>query len=304
VIERFSGFFTALHTAFQYHYPLKLSVSDFIILIGQGLGRHIEKYAEELREYFVSHQGKEQIEIHRDHFVKGQQNDWSTVFGEFGDEIKKRVKTDIYNIVIDDTSVATPTSRIASEITLMDCMKSYFEYSCCTSCGFPSITLEGTPEDWKKLREKYRKLVEMNKDDCMKLDFWLNHLTPVIEEICETGINRKADASFWSNIYKYQGPRGSGSPYITGWSTRFLPYLAEGVVNTFSSPNTFGQLGLDGIPKQLSKVPFVWNYLGTQIPMNFYGGFIGAHYDKETQTVSPAHFWCVTYDDKKKESKK
>ncbi len=81
------GIITALHTAYQSHYALSLSVSDFIILIGQGLGAHITENAEKLRKHFVDHNGKETIEIHRDGFVKGQQNDWSTVFGEFADEI-------------------------------------------------------------------------------------------------------------------------------------------------------------------------------------------------------------------------
>jgi hypothetical protein len=292
------GFLLALHTAFESHYPLKLSVSDFIILLGQGLGRHIEKHAEELREYFVSHEGKEEIVIESGAFVKGQKNDWSAVFGGFGEEIKKRVKTDIYDIVIDDTSVATPTSRIVSEITLIDCMKSYFDYTVATRCGFPSISLEGTPEDWKKLREKYRKLVEMNKDDCMKLDFWLKHLTPIIEKICETGINRQADASFWTNIYKYQGPQGSGTPTVSGWCTVFFPYLAEDEINDFSSP---ASLSLSAIPKQMCKLPFIWRYCGVTIPMTFYGGFMGAQYDRTTKAISPAYFWCVAYNEKKDE---
>lgn len=161
------GFVGALHTAYQNHYPLKLSVSDFIILIGQGLGKHIDQNAEKLRKHFVNHEGKEMIEIRRDDFVMGQQNDWSTVFGEFAEEIKKRVKADVYDVVIDDTSVATPTSRIVSEITLMDCMKSYFKFGWSTYCGIPQITLEGNVSDWEKLREKVKKLSEMNTEDCM-----------------------------------------------------------------------------------------------------------------------------------------
>src|SRR3712207_2839300 len=34
--DRIPGLVLALHTAYQYHYSLKLTVSDFIILIGQG----------------------------------------------------------------------------------------------------------------------------------------------------------------------------------------------------------------------------------------------------------------------------
>ena len=283
------GFILALHTAYHHHYSLKLSVSDFVILIGQGLGKHIEKHAEDLRKFFVNHQGKELIELSRDNFVKGQQNDWSSVFGEFAEELKKRVKTDIYNVVIDDTSVATKTSRIVSEITLMDTMKSYFSYGISTCCGIPKITLEGSREDWQKLKAKVQSLQEMNKDNCLKLDWWLTALIPVVEKICHAGINREVDAEFWSGIYKYKNP-GSGTPYISGWITTFLPYLASGA-------NYFGnsRIETNNIPKQICKVPFTWTYYQEKIPMEFYGGFLGASFDEKTFTVKAAHFWSVNY---------
>jgi len=284
-----SGLMAAIHTAYAEHYALKLSVSDFIILVGQGLSRHIEKHAEKLRYQFVNHEGKETIRIHRDGFVKGQDNDWSTIFGEFADEIKKRVKADVHGVIIDDTSVATPTTRIVSEITLMDAMKSYFDFRVMTMCGIPQITLEGTPEDWQKLKDKVSKLVEMNKYDSLELKWWLDKLVPVVDKICKAGIDRKIDTGFWSEIYKYKG--GSGGPYITGWITTFFPYLVEGKVNSFSKET----ITSFDFPKQISQVDFIWEYVGSEIPMLISGGFVGAEFDKESFTVKPAHFWSVTY---------
>jgi len=282
------GILLAIHTSYKNHYPLKLSVSDFIILIGEGLGRHIENNSEELRGQFVSHQGKEKIEIRRDEFVRGKQNDWSTVFGDFAKEIKERVKTDIYDVIIDDTSVATPTSRIVSELTLMDAMKSYFDYQVTTICGIPNITLKGLPEDWQKLLDKVNKLVEMNEDDCLKLKWWLDVLVPTVQKICTDAINRNINTNFWSGIYKYEVP-GSGSPEISGWITHFLPYLSYG-------PNLhFSSLTSDQIPKLVSQVPFKWNYLNQQIPMIFHGGFLGAKFDPEDFSLEPAYFWSVSY---------
>ena len=281
------GFMAAIHTAYACHYALKVSVSDFILLIGQGLSKHIEQNAEKLRHHFVNHEGKEKIVIRRDQFVRGELNDWSTVFGEFAEEIKKRVKADVYGVVIDDTSVATPITRIVSEITLMDAMKSYLDYSVMTLCGIPQITLEGTPDDWKKLQDKVAKLIGMNKDNCLELKWWLDKLVPVVEKICEAGIEGKIDGKFWSEIYKCEG--GSGGPYLSGWITTFFPYLAEEKVNTFQSEFITSA----NLPKQYCLVPFIWDYLGEEISMFFYGGFSGAEFDKETSTVKPAHFWCV-----------
>ena len=293
------GFILALHAAYQSHYPLKLSVSDFIILIGQGLGRHMDQHSEKLRKHFVDHEEKEEIIVRRDEFVLGKQNDWSTVFGEFADQISKRVKTDFYSIVVDDTSVATKETRIVSEITLMDCMKGYFDYVVVTRCGIPQITLEGSKKDWEGLLNRVKRLQELNKDNCLLLDFWLKHLLPIVEKICETAISRKPNSEFWSGIYKYTNP-GSGSPYISGWCTIFFPYLAQetkSLQNPFQKP---AQITTNQFPKQLSDLPFIWDYFKKLIAMKFYGGFFGAKFDKTKGTVEPAYFWAVTYDEERK----
>lgn len=290
----FPGFVEALHMSYQNHYPLKLSASDFIILVGQGLSKHINNNAEKLRYEFVSHAGQETIRIERDNFIKGQQNDWSTVFGDFAEEIKKRVKNDIYDVVVDDTSVATPTSKIVSEITLMDSMQNYFKYVVMTRCGIPKITLEGTKEDWELLRNKVGKLVEMNKDNKLKLDWWLTPLVPLVDKICDTGANGNADAEFWSGIYKYQS-MGSGNAFVSGWITTFLPYIKKGV-NDFSD----AKLDTSQIPTQYSEVPFIWDYYGQEIAMSFYGGFLGAQFNEEDFSVQPAYFWSVNYKDDQK----
>jgi len=284
------GMIKALHTAYQSHYALKLSVSDFIVLIGQGLGQHISKNSESLRNAFVDFSGKQQIKIRRDEFILGRDNDWSTVFGEFADQVKSQVKGDVYDILIDDTSVATPVTRIVSEIAILDAFKSYFEYSVVTECGIPQITLDGTPDDWKSLLNKVNKLNDLNKNDALGLNWWLERLVPVVEKICETGITRKADKEFWSGIYKYTG--SSGDEFISGWITSFFPYVAKRK-NQFLTD----KITTSNIPKQISEVPFTWVYLGKEIQMKFYGGFLGAEYDEKTKVIKPAYFWCVTNDD-------
>jgi len=174
-------------------------------------------------------------------------------------------------------------------------MKGYFDYVVKTLCGIPEITLEGSKEDWEKLRSKVKKLNEMNKDNCLGLDFWLKHLNPIIEKICETAINKKIDKEFWSGIYKYSNP-GSGTPYISGWITKFFPYLPSGV-NPFTEP---AQINTNNLPKQISSVEFIWNYLGTLFGMKFHGGFLGAKYDQNTKTVQSSYFWTVVYDKERK----
>jgi hypothetical protein len=47
------------------------------------------------------------------------------------------------------------------------------------------------------------------------------------------------------------------------------------------------------IPAGLSRVPFVWDYLGTKLPMQFVAGFVGVAQDEDTLAVRPAIGWAV-----------
>jgi len=63
-----NGLIDALHVCFKDHHPFTLSVSDIINAIGQGLGKHVNKNAEKLRDQFVNHQGKQEIYVDRPSF--------------------------------------------------------------------------------------------------------------------------------------------------------------------------------------------------------------------------------------------
>jgi hypothetical protein len=46
-------------------------------------------------------------------------------------------------------------------------------------------------------------------------------------------------------------------------------------------------------PNGLSMAPFIWKYLGAEIPMEFLGGFTAVSQDPETMAVRPAIGWAV-----------
>ena len=154
--------------------------------------------------------------------MPGQENDWSTVFGEFAEEIRKRVKLDFYDVMVDDTSVATKLSRIASEITIMDTFQKYFEYAV-EGCAMTKITLVGSSEDWEMLRNKVHKLDALNENNRLLLDWWLEHLVPTIDKIVDQAVSRNIDVEFWKNIYTFN-PHHSDcnpEPTMSGWIKYF-----------------------------------------------------------------------------------
>jgi len=46
-------------------------------------------------------------------------------------------------------------------------------------------------------------------------------------------------------------------------------------------------------PKGVSIAPFIWEYLGAEIPMQFLGGFVGVAQDPNTRVIRPAMGWAV-----------
>ncbi len=301
-----SSFFESVFFAYQNHYDLKLSVSHFLAAVGQGLATHITQNSKKLRKFFVNHEDQKELKIFRDHFVMGGNNDWTSTFEEFCGLVKDNTNADVNSIIIDDTSVATTASRVVTQISLMDAMKDYFKYTCVTRCGIPNITLVGKSEDWENFQQKIGKLNKLNENDRLQLDWWLKHLTPIIDTICETGIKRTADQKFWKNFLKIE--EGSGGPYNSGWINVFFPYLFENKTNIKKNPFVDWQptkkrfsngLKDNQVFQGISKVPLTWDYLETLIPMNIFGGFIATKLDEKEGSVEPEFGWLISFANNK-----
>ena len=212
-----NSFVEAVHTAYQSHYPLTLSPDIIWKCVAQGFAIHVNKNAEKLRHMFVAHEGKKKLEIQMDHFTKGSpDNDLEQAFGTFSDKIRENVGDEIHGLLTPDFSTTGPVEKAASQIVLMNTFKEYFEYEIATSCGIPSITLEGTVEDWEKLREKTFSLSHF------EFQWWTDAVTPILDEFvnASSGVVNKR---FWKSLYKYDSM--SGGSYISGWIVALFPYL-------------------------------------------------------------------------------
>jgi len=275
-------------------------------MIGQGLAAHMEIHAEDVRPYFVNHEGKEKIIITRGDFKIEGGNDWSTVFGEFALGVKERVKMDFYDLMVDDTSVATKLSRISSEIAIMDTFKHYFEYEMMIGCAMTEITLVGSKDDWEKLRSKVRKLKEFNTEDRLQLDWWLEKLVPLVDQIVDQAVSRKIDREFWSKIYQSQDKKGfyEPTPMVNGWLNIFNPYIlkynGQKDWNYTRAParSTFESIHPDELMNGVSKAPVTMKHMitGKTYPMTVYGGFLGAKLNDDG-TVGTECFYAATYDE-------
>lgn len=90
-------------------------------------------------------------------FILGKAgNDWQGVVSGrkdcFESQIASLTVPGLSKDLTPDFSNTTTTENISIQVTVMDACKKFFSYKCMTRCGFPSITLEGTEQDWLNLR--------------------------------------------------------------------------------------------------------------------------------------------------------
>ncbi len=291
-------FVGAAYLAFNDHRPLVISPDHIWLLICQGFAIHVHENAEALRHQFVAHDGKQEINIMRKDIHKGQADaPWDDVIAQFSHRVQSFILTDLYQTLTPKFSTTTPTDTTAFEVAFLDAVQEYFSLSM-TLCGIPSITLEGSPEDWRNLRENMRKLGSYN------LDWWVRVLEPILDEFvlaAEGQINK----AFWQDFYKFK--ERSGGPFITGWLLKFFPYIEEVVkkdsrwiptyrINPYLErlPEDY-EFQANHIPSGLSHVPFKWDYGTTTYDMKFLAGFIGISQDKATKALRPEISWAV-YD--------
>ena len=294
----------ALHAAFASHRPIRLSPDIVWLTLTQGLAHHINANAEQLRHHFVQHEGKLKITVRRDDFVKGSpENPWPEVFSEFSETIRDHIG-DAHALIVADFTTTGPVERAASEIVLMDAMQSFFSYDFVTLCGIPSMTLEGTAEDWRKIAGRVR---EFSRFD---LGWWVESLEPVLEQFVAAAEGR-VDRRFWGSIYKWHDNQESGgSPHVSGWIQKLFPYLNSRPTEGHYSGGKISQTHCrnpwietppsrgegpdpDRIPRLPARAPFRWNHLGTEYDMEFIGGLIGIRQDTRTLCLRPEIGWVV-----------
>jgi Domain of unknown function (DUF4419) len=209
----------AAHRAFMDHRPLCLSPDMIWLVICQGVANHINVNADALRSHFVHHQGKMQISVRRDDFVKGSpENPWAEAIEEFTEKVNEHVGSD-FDLFQPKFTTTGPVERAAAGVVLLDAMRSYFTYDMDTLCGIPAVSLEGTPEDWQTVADRAELFGSLD------LEWWLEPLRGILNQFVAAS-QGVVDRQFWQSLYKYHDE--SGGPTMTGWISALFPYLNDG----------------------------------------------------------------------------
>lgn len=292
---RSHAFIEAIHTAFALHLPLVLSPDMIWITILQGLAIHVHLHQEELRPILVKHCGRKELEIEMEIDPDSPESAWDEMINVFALTLFDDAGGSA--ALLSDFSTTGPVERLVSQVCVLDVFESFYEYIMTCVCGFPEITLNGTVDDWAKLRRKVELL------EPFQIDFWLPHLRQVTDIFLDAALGN-VDVDVWKGMYKL--PEAYGMTRINGWIVKLIPYLqnpASGIWNDINPLLTsegplaaYGNKGIrsDMLPAGLSVVPFrCIDLQGEKRKMEMIGGFVGVEQDATTLAVQPKIGWAV-----------
>ena len=286
-----NSFFYGMYQAYADHRPFVLSPDMIWLLISQGFARHVNANSEELRDYFVNFSGKQTLIVNENKNIDDPDISWEKIVSQFTKEIEKNVGKDLVKLLSCDFSTTTHVEKMASEITIMESMKPYFEYVVFKIiCGIPEITLQGTPQDWQKILDKVNKLKKY------ELKWWTSELEPILKEFVKTS-KGNIDTVFWQNMFKEHSLEKYGSPkVIDGWIVKFFPYDKKGKRNDLKQLE-----GGDNLPDEIVKVELkfleVHNDTIVTTPLELWAGFIGLEQNNENYALTPKIGWMVRKKD-------
>ena len=192
-----------------------------------------------------------------------------------------------------DFSTTTPVSQTVGQIVMMGVLQKYFNYEVHLRCGLPKVTLEGTLEDWQKLRTKAAHL-RTYKVEC------LTHCADLLDQALVKFIDAyqgHVDLDFWSRVC-HEEDWGSGPRYLSGWMTVFLPFNETSgdyiLWKALPEENTWAKIDMNRIPSSCVEVPVkIVDVDGTQHDTFLYGGHIVAAHDPMVDSLRPSIDWFI-----------
>jgi len=303
-----NAFVQCVHDAYSEHRALSISPDDVWMLIAQGFSIHANKQMDHLEsEMFVSEK-PETLVVRNDALLEETREAWESLVQGLSERVREYAQPELYTTMVPTFSTTTATERTAYEVTMLETASKVFTYAGESGCGIPSIRLEGTAEDWKLVRDGFKKLSTYG------LDEWYKGLDPVLEEFVKAS-EGEINKSFWQAIYKESIHYNAF--YISGWIWKFFPYIRsysiepEGIYESFDYiPNeyllgdSYAECTLDtrSFPSGISKAKVLWNIhdpaTGSFVErkeMLVCAGFVGLS-QEEDLTLSPCIGWAVCHE--------
>lgn len=211
-----NGLVNKLINCYSWHLPLKLSPDEILNNVLSIYGKYINLNPEKFRDQFVSHEGKKKLILKLGGFYRDDRV--QEIMSSLIDLMNKDQGNNVCSWGMVNFTTTKQEDVFIRSLSTLHSQKAYYEYSCVLCCGFPSVELLGTKEDWDLLQSTLQSMPELDEF----IAGWKNKLLSIITQM------RAMEEDFWqSAITKH--PYGSGSQAdYSGWAIAFNPFNEKG----------------------------------------------------------------------------
>ena len=285
----YNGFVGAAYSAYCNHHHLVITPDDIWIAITTAFARFVNAYAEEMREMFVSHAEPIKLEA----YGSSLSSSLDSMVSQLNAQIGTFTKGDIKAWIEPNFTTTTDLIRTVGGMVLMGSMQSYFTFRCNLECGLPSVTLEGTLEDWQTIRSRADKLLEYSAVGDGQMQIWHSALVQVLDRFVSAMKGEEIEQRWWNRICAHQSG-GSGPPYITGWIQVFIPFKSNGqMLNKLGAHFYFWKTETTEVPPNAVCVPVVINDNGNEFTTHFIAGHLVTVEGYTSDSVRPYLGWAI-----------
>ncbi len=286
-ITRSNSFFNGMREAYANHRPVVFSPDIIWTLISQGFANHINNNSNKYKDLLIK--SDEEKTIVANIGADLANTDWPEVINTLSSSSADNMKSKLGQLLVCDFSTTTQVEKAASQIIMLKAVESYFEFEVrYLICGVPQVTLLGTPDDWRKVKDKTHQLEQYD------LKWWTDRLIPILDEFIAAS-EGNANVDFWKDMVKIKKAEFCGDPELmNGWFITFYPYDAVGNRMDFNQINVYSKL-----PSEITKVSFDYKVVDTNnevaetIEMEFWAGFFGWEQNASDYSIKPHIGWLV-----------
>ena len=283
-------FIDLIALAYARHYEMEISPDDIWLLILDGFRLHVKSNRDALKDRFVGADVDTNIKVQADWLTQeSTHEEWFGVITDFFDNLQEKLPAETGAPLRTKFSTTSPVDYNISRSMVMAIASEYYTYSAFTLCGIPKIKINGTKEDWLLLRDSFNKLATR-----LDMEWWSQQLNPILDEFVKA-FDGQSSVSFWKGIYKLYDPEGCGNPKFNGWFSKFYPYLMELSDKMEFKKRTDWERDVDfeDLPNVVTSVDVEWKYLGQEIPLKLYTGFIGIQVDTASKMLKAARGYAL-----------
>ncbi|KAH9855392.1 hypothetical protein C2E23DRAFT_883330 [Lenzites betulinus] len=224
-----NGFVFTVLRAYGSHHHLVIRPDDVWVAILTQFSFYVNAHAEELRAYFVAHEGKQGLTVNAK--VKNGEID----FGQFARDMtlqihKNVVDSTLAEWILPDFTTTTEKDMTICSVLMMATLKEYFDYYCGITCGIPTVTLEGTRDDWVRIVKRLDRLYDFGDET----SGWANMLQPILRRFV-SAFDGEPDFEFWNHVV-YRQQAYCGQDDLNGWITAFCVWTNKGKWNPALAP--------------------------------------------------------------------